>query len=117
MSKVTKKQLKKDSSLIYEYLIENNDEKYNSNKFIEEIFELGESFTKFNTKNKDNRDKPSIDDVIAEFSDVCIRGVISIRQLGNLTEAEFTSKSNTAAFAKLNKLIGYIEANKYKGGV
>lgn len=94
---------------VFEHLAETNSWEYNHLKAIEELSELTEVLIKRVTK-KGGPKEPKKQEVIDEIGDVIIRLEVLSKLYGNAAVGERT-------IAKLTKMEGYINENKYTGSI
>lgn len=90
------------------HLASTNDRKYNIEKLLEEMFEVGEKLMKQKTKSE--KYKPNDSDVIEELGDLQIRLAVVIEQYGlEAVQKRINDKSAS--------LIKRADTGEYRGGL
>ncbi len=94
---------------VLKMLANTNNSDFNKLKLCEELAELSEVLIKSHTKHPDN--KPPMEKIVEELGDVSIRMAIFALEHG------IESQIEDRIFSKLERLLEYVKAGKYKGGV
>lgn len=103
---------------LFEFMTENNTAEFNFNKALEEATEFMEAAIKHKTKSPKNPKRPTVEDVLEEYTDFSYRGFILVRSLfPNKTSEEVEAMIEAHLKKKTDALFGWLESGKYNNGL